>query len=165
MPANSLRCVAMERRIVGFVQDDSGDWVAHLDCFHSQHVRHTPPFRSAPWVLDDATRSSRVGSVLDCPLCDRAELPDGLELIRVTPTWDEHTLPSGLRRGHRVAARTWGRIRVVDGALRFACETQPPIDVVISEGATQAIPPDVVHEVEPRGTVRFFVEFLGQPSG
>jgi tellurite methyltransferase len=154
----------MERRIVGFVQDDTGDWVAQLDCFHAQHVRHNPPFRSAPWVLDDASRAARVGTVLDCPLCDRAELPDGLTLHRVTPTWDEHTLPPGLRRGHRVAAGTWGRIRVVDGALRFVTDSRTPIDVVISAGAAQAIPPDVVHEVEPQGSVRFFVEFLGKPS-
>ena len=154
----------MERRIVGFTQDDAGDWVARLDCLHRQHVRHNPPFRSAPWVLDDDSRSSRVGAALDCPLCDRAELPDDLTVQRVTPTWDEQSLPTALRRAHRVAAGNWGRIRVVDGELRFVAATQPPIDVVITAGDAQAIPPDVLHEVEPRGAVRFFIEFLGMPS-
>lgn len=160
----SVRCDSVERRIIGFVEDEIGDWVAQLDCFHRQHVRHHPPFRSAPWVLDEAGRMSRVGTPLDCPPCDRAELPDGLVSNRVTATWDEQTMPAGLRRAHRVAPGTWGNIRVVEGALRFVAETQPRIDVVIAAGSTQAIPPDVVHEVEPQGSVRFFVEFLGQPK-
>ncbi len=153
----------MERRIVGFTQDDAGDWIAQLDCFHSQHVRHNPPFRSAPWVLEDKARSSRIGTALDCPLCERAELPDGLALNRVTPTWDERSLPPALRRAHRVAVGNWGRICVLEGALRFVAETQPPLDVVITPGTSQPIPPDVLHAVEPQGSVRFFVEFLGKP--
>jgi len=30
----------MNRRITGFHQDDVGDWVAELDCGHTQLVRH-----------------------------------------------------------------------------------------------------------------------------
>jgi hypothetical protein len=63
----------MERTIVGFHQDDAGDWVAELSCSHGQHVRHNPPFRVAPWVLDDAKRAARVGSGLDCRLCDQTD--------------------------------------------------------------------------------------------
>ena len=47
----------MRRRIVGFVADEVGDWVALLDCHHRQHVRHRPPFRVAPWVEDEAGRA------------------------------------------------------------------------------------------------------------
>jgi tellurite methyltransferase len=150
----------VERRIVGFMQDDTGDWVAQLECFHRQHVRHNPPFRPAPWVLDDLARSQRIGTLLDCPLCDRAELPDDLVVVRTTDRWNERTMPAGLRRGHRVASGMWGRLRVVEGELRFVAQTQPVIDVIIVADAPQAIPPVVVHEVEPKGPVRFFVEFL-----
>jgi hypothetical protein len=31
------------RRIVGFHTDVEGDWVADLECGHTQHVRHDPP--------------------------------------------------------------------------------------------------------------------------
>ena len=65
----------MRRLITGFHRDEEGDWVAELDCLHGQHVRHQPPFRVAPWVLDEDERRARVGAPLDCPLCDRAELP------------------------------------------------------------------------------------------
>ncbi|MFN2505688.1 MAG: DUF3565 domain-containing protein [Acidimicrobiales bacterium] len=61
----------MERTIEGFHQDDTGAWVAELSCGHRRHVRHDPPFRPAPWVLDDAQRQSRVGSPLNCGLCDQ----------------------------------------------------------------------------------------------
>ena len=150
----------VERSIVGFEQDNAGDWVATLDCFHRQHVRHQPPFRSAPWVMDDIERPQRVGTALDCPPCDRAELPDDLSVVRTTQTWDERTMPAALRRAHRVAAGTWGRLVVEDGELRFRAQTNPRIDTVVGAGASQPLPPGVEHEVEPLGSARFFVEFL-----
>jgi tellurite methyltransferase len=153
----------MMRVIDGFVRDDLGDWVALLDCLHRQHVRHQPPFREAPWVLDDEARSQRVGTGLDCPLCDRAELPADLEVARTTDTWDQDTMPAGLRRAHRVASRTWGRLVVEEGVLRFRAATAPAIDVMLTAGAQQPIPPGVEHEVEPGRAVRFHIEFLTRP--
>lgn len=150
----------MKRAIVGFHRDDAGDWVAELSCLHAQHVRHQPPFRLAPWVLDDAERAARVGSPLECPLCDRAELPDGLQVVRRTELWSEKTMPAALRRAHRVASGTWGRLRVEEGRLRFVAATEPALDVVVGPEAPQPIPPEVEHHVEPLGHVRFCVEFL-----
>jgi hypothetical protein len=63
----------MERRIFGFVQDDAGDWVALLDCGHRRHVRHRPPFEERAWVEDEDGRASRVGTLIDCGLCDQEE--------------------------------------------------------------------------------------------
>jgi len=150
----------VNRPIVGFHQDEAGEWVAALSCLHSQHVRHRPPFRVAPWVLDDARRAARVGSLLDCPLCDRAELPDGLQVVRRTGVWDEQTMPVALRRAHRLATGTWGRLRVEQGRLRFLTDTHPGLDVTVVADIPQSIPPEVEHHVEPKGAVRFFVEFL-----
>jgi Protein of unknown function (DUF3565) len=56
--------------IVGFHQDTEGDWVAELSCEHSQHVRHRPPFFDRPWVTTESGRASRLGSPIECPLCD-----------------------------------------------------------------------------------------------
>lgn len=154
----------VRRRIVAFAVDDLGDWVALLDCLHRQHVRHQPPFRDNPWVLTAAGRAGRVGSDRDCPLCDRCEIPADLVVLRTTPTWDAGAMPAGLRRHHRVAAGTWGRIRVEAGALRFVAATEPVTDVTVPAGATQAIPPEVEHHVEPVSAVRFCVDFLGRPG-
>lgn len=60
---------------MGFHRDDEGDWVAHLDCGHRQHVRHRPPFQERPWVVGAEGRASRSGAPIECPLCDRGEPP------------------------------------------------------------------------------------------
>jgi hypothetical protein len=54
----------MDGRIIGFAADELGEWIATLDCFHRQHVRHRPPFRSAPWVLEDVAREQCAGGHL-----------------------------------------------------------------------------------------------------
>ena len=46
-----------KRRIVGFRQDDHGDWIAELECGHAQHVRHDPPWTMRPWVTTAGGRA------------------------------------------------------------------------------------------------------------
>jgi tellurite methyltransferase len=89
---------AMLRAMTGFHLDEDGDWVAELSCLHSQHIRHRPPFWNAAWIEDEAERHARVGQLLDCPLCERAELPDGLRRVRTTATWDARSVPAALTR-------------------------------------------------------------------
>ena len=153
----------MNRAIIGFHGDDDGEWVAELSCGHGQHVRHRPPFQIRPWVLDAKGRQSRIGALLTCTLCDRAELPDGLQLVRTTPKWDEHTMPAGLRSAHHLSRGTWGRIVVFQGQLRFVARTNPVTDVVVQPGCAQAIPPDIDHQVQPLGPVRFSIDFFSIP--
>jgi hypothetical protein len=66
----------VDRVIVAFGQDEEGAWVAQLVCGHRQHIRHNPPFRLAPWVLDDDERNGRIGADIECRLCDQAEVTD-----------------------------------------------------------------------------------------
>jgi len=107
----------MIRTIDGFHQDDVGDWVAELSCLHNQHVRHRPPFEERPWVLSAAGRSKHVGAQLECPLCDRLELPAGLEIVRTAGPFNAETLPSALQRAHRVP-----HLVRVDGPVRVAVD-------------------------------------------
>ena len=134
--------------------------MAELDCGHRQHVRHRPPFQLRTWVLDADERAARLGTPLACSLCDRAEFPEGLQWVRTTPIWDEQTMPAGLSRAHRVAAGTWGRIVVHYGHVRFTAATAPVIDVELEVGSAQAIPPEIDHQVESLGAVRFAIEFF-----
>ncbi|QYG93114.1 DUF3565 domain-containing protein [Iamia sp. SCSIO 61187] len=152
----------MERTITGWHRGDDGDWVAELSCLHGQHVRHRPPYRVAPWVDTAEGRTAHVGTSLDCPPCDRAELPAGLSVLRTTATWDEHSTPAGLTGEHRVAAGRWGRLQVLDGALGFWLASDPSGERTVRAGEAQAIPPEVVHRVVLRGPVRFHVSFLGR---
>lgn len=150
----------MLRQIIGFHQDDAGDWVAELSCLHGQHVRHRPPFQQRSWAVTEAGRAGRIGADIECPLCDRAELPGGLAVVRVAGPFDEATMPAGLRRAHRVHTGTWACIRVLEGTLRISMQTEPPIERHIAAGGGQAIPPEVEHEVSLSGPVRFEVDFL-----
>lgn len=153
----------MRRTIVGFHQDDEGDWVAELSCLHGQHVRHRPPFQERPWVVTEEGRSGRIGGELDCPPCDRAELPDGLTVSRTAGPFDAETVPAGLRRAHRVGEGTWGRLSVLEGEARFALETHPPIERRLGAGDLQAIPPGVPHAITVDGPVVLVVDFLVRP--
>jgi hypothetical protein len=60
------------RRITGFRQDERGDFIAVLECGHSQHVRHRPPWQIREWVTTEAGRNQKLGVSLECPECDRA---------------------------------------------------------------------------------------------
>jgi tellurite methyltransferase len=135
----------MIRTITGFHTDDAGDWVAELSCLHGQHVRHRPPFFDRAWTQTPEGRESKLGADLDCPLCDRAELPEGLSLARTAGPFDESSLPAGLRRTHRVADATWGVLRVVEGVVGIAIDTDPGIERMVHAGERQPIPPAVPH--------------------
>lgn len=60
----------MKQPIVGWHQDEQGDWVAELACGHGQHVRHAPPLSFRPWVLEPEGRARFIGFVLDCVRCN-----------------------------------------------------------------------------------------------
>jgi hypothetical protein len=63
----------MRRCIVGFHQDPDGQWVAELECGHTQHVRHEPPWQVRPWVNTEEGRAAMIGSALDCVRCRAGE--------------------------------------------------------------------------------------------
>jgi tellurite resistance-related uncharacterized protein len=152
----------VRRRITGFHQDTEGDWVAQLSCLHSQHVRHRPPFQERPWVLDAESRTARIGTELDCPRCDRAELPDDLHLIRTAGPFTDTSLPAALRQRHRVGEGTWGSLRVLQGTAGFELETEPPIARRLVAGDRQAIPPSVPHKLTIEGPVELAIDFLSR---
>ena len=154
----------MIRAIDRFHQDEEGDWVAELSCLHNQHVRHSPPFQERPWVDSEAGRTERLGSPIECPLCDRLELPADLEVVRTAGPFDAKTLPPGLQRSHLVAERTWGVLRVLEGAVVFTMETRPPTINRVSAGEEQPIPPDVPHFVRVDESGRLAIDFLVRPA-
>jgi Protein of unknown function (DUF3565) len=61
----------VQRAIVGYHEDGQGDWVAELACGHEQHVRHKPPFHLRPWIVEAEDRRQRLGTPLECRLCDQ----------------------------------------------------------------------------------------------
>jgi uncharacterized protein (DUF488 family) len=70
--SNGALVYPLASRIVGYHQDEEGDWVAELSCGHQQHVRHRPPLIERPWVLTEAGRGAKVGHAVACAECLRA---------------------------------------------------------------------------------------------
>jgi hypothetical protein len=62
----------MRSRIVAFRPDpaEKDAWIADLDCGHTQHVRHQPPFQERPWVLTPEGRARFVGFEVPCRRCE-----------------------------------------------------------------------------------------------
>lgn len=101
-----------------------------------------------------------IGAELDCLFCDMPALPDGVEVYKQTPVFDQRSIPSGLRRDHRLKPGTWGRIVVLEGRLSYEIAEPEPLAWVLAPGISGIIAPETAHRVEPVGAVRFRVEFL-----
>lgn len=86
-------------------------------------------------------------------------LPAGLSHVRTTDVFDEHTVPAGLQRAHRVADGVWARLVVHTGALGFVFEDEPEQERTVATGDAVVIPPGRLHHVVVRGPATFAVEF------
>jgi tellurite resistance-related uncharacterized protein len=150
----------MDREIAAFHLDEAGDWVAELSYGHNQHVRHRPPFQQRGWVVDDHARAARVGTALQCPLCDRAELPTSVRRRRTTPRWTGATVPAALRRRHRLSANTWGRLDVHGGSVLFHMDADPSWERTLRVGDGQVIPPEVDHWIVPGPNTELSITFF-----
>ncbi len=155
--------LGVDRPITGFGLDADGHWVARLSCGHGQHVRHDPPFVERTWVTTEEGRSSRVGAMLNCVRCDAFELPDDFVPCSRTQAFTEATVPEALLGEHSTRSGVWATILVEEGALRYHV---PDLDAVLHlrPGHAGIVIPEVLHRVEPLGSVRFHVEFYRSPD-
>jgi tellurite resistance-related uncharacterized protein len=90
------------------------------------------------------------------------DLPSGVTPYRRTPVFTEATIPAGLLKAHSTKPGVWGVIHVLDGRLayRITDPARPRSGRVLTpDGEPGLVEPGVLHEVEPLGAVRFYVEF------
>lgn len=153
----------MQRSIVDFGIDAADDWFAILDCGHTRHVRHRPPFVERPWVTTKAGRDSWLGSRFDCVYCDRFEIPAAVECYRRTPIFDQDSLPAGLCREHSTRAGVWAAIEVLEGRLRYVVPAFG-MDRVLTPRAPGIVVPEVEHHVEALDRVRFQLAMYRRPK-
>ncbi len=158
----------MDRTVTDFRLDEENDWVAVLDCHHGRHVRHHPPWQERPWTQTEEGRRSMIGQTVDCPKCEWIEMPEELVHDRTTAEWSADTVPRAIRRDHKVASGVWGRVRVLEGSIRFGFADgrggEAGTDGVLEVGVDQPIPPDRPHHLEVVGPVKVVVDFFVMPS-
>lgn len=150
----------MLRAMLSFQKDAEGHWLARLSCGHTQHVRHQPPFTLRPWTLSEEGRAARIGQELDCPLCDRREIPAGHVAYKRTPTFQCETIPTGLKSRHSTKPGVWAILAVTSGSLEFfEIGANGEARIALSTGDRHVILPEVEHRVGVLGPVEFSVEF------
>ena len=77
---------------------------------------------------------------------------------KVTPVFDERTLPQALRSAHSTKAGVWGVIRILEGRLRYVI-AEPMDEQVLTPERPGLVNPTELHFVEPLGPVQMQVEF------
>ena len=87
-------------------------------------------------------------------------LPPDVAPYQRTREFTEATVPDALRRRHTTKAGVWARICVLEGSLRYRILEPVVEEHTLSAERTGVVEPEVPHEVEPLGAVRFYVEFL-----
>ena len=61
----------MLQKIIDFHLDEEHHWVADLECGHTQHVRHDPPWQKREWVKTAQGRQEKIGYELFCKKCQQ----------------------------------------------------------------------------------------------
>ena len=87
------------------------------------------------------------------------ELPEGAVFYGGSFVFSEGSTPANLRRAHRTKAGTWAKIVVLEGRLRYRILEPESEETKLSPGRPRIVEPEVLHEFEAPGPVRFRVDF------
>ena len=86
-------------------------------------------------------------------------LPEGVSAYARTATLSARSIPGQLRKSHRTRAGTWAKIVILEGRLRYRILKLDVRELELSPGCPGVVEPQLPHEVEAVGDVRFYVEF------
>ena len=89
-------------------------------------------------------------------------LPPDAAPYNKTAVFTETSVPAGLLRAHATKADVWGLIHVLEGRLayRITDPRAPAMERILTPADPAGlVEPTILHEVEPLGAVRFYVEF------
>ena len=85
--------------------------------------------------------------------------PEGVAAYARTATFSARTIPEKLLKSHRTKAGTWAKIVILEGRLRYRILEPEMCELDLSPDRHGVVEPQVPHEVEAVGDVRFYVEF------
>lgn len=86
-------------------------------------------------------------------------IPPECSSYKQTPIFTEESVPDGLLNAHQTKAGTWGLIVILDGQLLYRI-LEPGIEEhILDSNHSGVVEPQVLHQVELKGKVRFYVDF------
>lgn len=91
-----------------------------------------------------------------------AQVPKSAKPYRRTDVFTELTIPPGLLKAHTTKTGTWALIHVLEGRLAYRVIDSRRLKteaILTSKKPPGVVEPTILHEVEPLGPVRFYVEF------
>ncbi|AIR03867.1 MULTISPECIES: DUF1971 domain-containing protein [Cedecea] len=89
---------------------------------------------------------------------------------RATPFWTKETAPAALFTHHNTKAGVFGRLSVMQGAVKYfgfpdADATVPDVEIVIEAGAFAISPPQKWHRIELLTDDTYFnIDFFAAPD-
>ena len=89
-------------------------------------------------------------------------LPPGVQPYRRTDVFTELTVPAALLKAHTTKEGAWALIHVLEGRLAYRIDDPRRLRserVLTPDNVPGVVEPTILHEVEPLGRVRFYVEF------
>ncbi|WP_343731578.1 DUF1971 domain-containing protein [Duganella sp.] len=88
-------------------------------------------------------------------------IPASAAHYKSTAVFTQDSTPAALQRGHTTAAGVWGRIHILEGSLlyRITDARVAPEEVLLTPGHDGVVEPQIEHEVQLVGPVRFQVDF------
>ena len=87
------------------------------------------------------------------------DLPHGVTRYAKSPEFTEQSIPEALRTSHRTGEGIWGKIVILEGRLRYRILEPEMREMELFPDTPGIVVPEIAHEVEAMGKVRFHVEF------
>ena len=86
-------------------------------------------------------------------------LPSEVLCYASSPEFSGQSIPENLRKSHRTKAKTWAKIVVLEGKLLYRILEPETQEIELSPERSGIVEPEIAHEVEAMGDVRFHLEF------
>ena len=86
-------------------------------------------------------------------------LPAEVSKYATSPVFTEETMPGNLMKSHRTKPKTWAKIVVLEGTLRYRILEPALEETDLTSSKNGVVEPAVPHEVEAIGKVRFYLDF------
>lgn len=88
----------------------------------------------------------------------KKNIPGKLSLYKKTKVFSNETVPEALKKNHKIIPGSWGRLVIQEGELILKFNNKNE-SFLITKTRPGIIEPEVMHFIELKGKVSFYIEF------